>query len=142
MKWLVIWLIVAAVMVVLEMISMGLTSIWFAGGAVCAAILSLTDCHWIIQAIVFGVVSVVLLFTTRPIAQKHLMKTPEKTNLDSLIGKKVLVLEEINNIKASGVVILNGVEWTARSKSDDVIIQKDKTVVIEAIDGVKLIVSE
>ena len=67
------------------------------------------------------------------------MKNPEKTNVESLIGEKAYVTEEINNIKSKGAVKVKGLEWSARSENDGVI-AADTEVVIKAVSGVKLIV--
>lgn len=141
MTWMVIWLIATAVLVVMEMISLGLTTIWFAGGALVAALTAYLGLHWLVQILVFAVVSLLLLFFTRPLAVKHLMKEPEKTNVEGLIGKVGYVTKPINNLKSEGEVKLNGMEWTARSK-DDEIIEKDEEVIVESISGVKLIVTK
>lgn len=136
----VVWLAVAAVMIVAEIISLGLTSIWFAGGALVAALVACFVDGWMLQVVIFAVVSLILLIFTKPIAQKHLMKNPEKTNVESLIGEKAYVTEEINNIKSKGAVKLKGLEWSARSENEEVI-AADSEVVVKAVSGVKLIVS-
>lgn len=135
------WLIVSAVLVVAEIISLGLTTIWFAVGALAAALASFLGANVVVQLIVFAVISLILLIFTAPIARKHLIKEPEKTNVDSLIGKTGIVGSTIDNIKAEGMVILNGQEWSARS-DDDQIIEKDAKVEIVSISGVKLIVKK
>lgn len=139
MTWMVIWLIATAALIVMEIVSLGLTTIWFAGGALVAALTAYLGLHWLAQILVFAVVSLLLLFFTRPLAVKHLMKEPEKTNVEGLIGKTGYVTKTINNLKAEGEVKLNGMEWTARSK-DDEIIEKDEEVIVDSISGVKLIV--
>ncbi len=136
----VVWLAVAAAMIVAEIISLGLTSIWFAGGALVTALVACFIDSWMLQVGIFAAVSLILLIFTKPIAQKHLMKNPEKTNVEGLIGEKAYVTEEINNIKSEGAVKLRGMEWTARSETEDVI-AADTEVVVKAVSGVKLIVS-
>ena len=89
----------------------------------------------------FAVVSLVLLVFTRPIAQKHLFKNNEKTNVDSLVGASANVIETINNKKQEGRIMLNGLEWSARSK-DDELIEEGTEVLVESIQGVKAIVSK
>ncbi len=141
MAWMIIWLIAAAVLIIMEIISLGLTTIWFAGGALVAALMAYLGLHWIIQVLIFAVVSLLLLLFTRPLAVKHLMKEPEKTNVEGLIGKTGYVTKTINNLKAEGEVKLNGMEWTARSKDDEVI-EENEEVIVEEISGVKLVVSK
>ncbi len=137
----IIWLVVAAILIVTEIVSLGLTTIWFAGGAIIAAVLAHFGAHWIVQILVFAVVSLVLLVLTRPIAQKHLMKNVEKTNAEGLVGTEGLVTETIDNAKSEGVVYLDGKEWTARAVNGDVI-EKDSKVKVESISGVKLMVTK
>lgn len=141
MAWMIIWLIAAAALIVMEIVSLGLTTIWFAGGALVAALMAYLGLHWIIQVLIFAVVSLLLLLFTRPLAVKHLMKEPEKTNVEGLIGKTGYVTKTINNLKAEGEVKLNGMEWTARSKDDEVI-EENEEVIVEEISGVKLVVSK
>ena len=134
-----VWLIVTVILIVAEIITLGLTTIWFAGGALIAGLISLTGAHWLVQILVFAVVSTILFVFTRPIAAKHFMKDIEKTNVDSLIGKEGVVKQEIDNIEAQGVVKLNGMDWTARSV-DGTKIPEGTKVLVDSIDGVKLMV--
>jgi membrane protein implicated in regulation of membrane protease activity len=136
---LVTWLIIAAFLIIVELGTMGLTSIWFAVGAFAAAITTqFTNNLWI-QLIVFMVLSIILWIFTRPIAVKHLNLGKEKTNVDSLAGQKAIVTTTIDNLQATGQAKVNGLEWTARS-ADDSIINAGQTVVIKEVEGVKLIV--
>lgn len=136
---LVTWLIIAAFLIIVELGTMGLTSIWFAVGAFAAAITTqFTNNLWI-QLIVFMVLSIILWIFTRPIAVKHLNLGKEKTNVDSLAGQKAIVITTIDNLQATGQAKVNGLEWTARS-ADDSIINAGETVIIKEVEGVKLIV--
>ncbi len=135
----IVWLIVLAVMVVIEIITLGLTTIWFAAGALVAMILALLGLNTVVQIIAWAVVSVILLLLTRPLALKYMSKTT-KTNVDSLIGMTAKVTEEIDNINAKGYVTVNGQDWAARNIRDDEVIMKDTYVTIDKISGVKLIV--
>ncbi len=135
------WLAVLIIMAVIEIVTLGLTTIWFAGGALVAFIASLLGAGLPIQIILFIVVSLLLLIGTRPIAVKYFNRDRVKTNAESLIGDSGIVKEEINNLQATGMVQVNGQEWSARS-ADDTIIEAGKEVLIEEISGVKLIVKE
>ncbi len=137
----IIWLVLAAILIVAEIATLGLTTIWFAGGAIVSAIAAYFGAHWLLQILIFAVVSFVFLIFTRPLAQKHLMKDMEKTNIDGLIGTIGLVTETIDNTKAQGAVVLDGKEWTARSVDGDVI-EKDSKVKVDSISGVKLMVAK
>ena len=134
------WLIIMAVLILFEIITLGLSTIWFAFGALAAFVASLLGANIGIQLIVFFAVSLITLFFTRPVALRYFNKDRIKTNAESLVGQKAVVTEQIDNLGASGYVSLNGQEWMARS-SDDGIIDKGKTVVIDRISGAKLIVS-
>ena len=133
------WLAVFVLLIVIELATMGLTTIWFAGGAVAGFIASMLGANVVIQAVVFFVVSIVLVIFTRPFAVRYINSNKTKTNIDGLIGQEALVLEEINNIRETGCARLEGKEWTARSV-DDTVIPADTVVIVERIEGVKLIV--
>lgn len=135
------WLIVVVVMAVIEIITLGLTTIWFAGGALIAFAASLLGANLLVQSILFVVTSVVLLAATRPLAVEFFNKDRTKTNAESLIGKTALVQQEIDNLKAAGMVTVDGQEWSARS-ADDKVIPAETLVEILEIHGVKLLVRQ
>ena len=135
------WLIVLAVFLVIEAITVGLTTIWFAGGALVAAIASGAGAGILVQWILFLVISLVLLIT-RPLAVRYMNKVVPKTNVNSLIGEKAVVIQKINNLEQTGQVRINDIEWMARTSSDEVTIPEQTVVTIEAVQGVKLIVKE
>ena len=137
----IVWLAVAIVLLVVEIITLGLTTIWFAGGALVACVAAALQADFLVQMILFLVVSVVMLFFTRPVAMRYMNKNRTKTNSESLVGKEAVVLQEINNLKASGQVQLNGIEWTARAENMEDVIEKGAIVYVKKIEGVKLIVT-
>ena len=134
------WLVIVAACAIVEILTMGLTSIWFAAGALVAAIVSLFVPYFWIQLIVFGVVSILLLIFTKPIAVKFLNIGKFKSNAESLVGKRAIVTSEIDNLKEIGEVTIQGLDWSARTEQDGVVIRKNAVVVIKKIEGVKLIV--
>ena len=136
----VIWLIVLVACLVVEISTLGLASIWFAGGALLAMIIALIGGPLWLQVLIFLVTSVVLLIFTRPIARKYFNKNREKTNVNSKIGKQAIVTVTIDNLKGTGQIITEGMEWTARSL-DSSVIEEGTVVTIEKIEGVKAIVS-
>lgn len=137
------WLILFIVLLVIEIITLGLTTIWFAGGALVAFILAMLKVPAGIQWAAFCVVSLILLFGTRPWAVRYFnSQKREKTNVDSLIGKTAVVISEIQNLEGKGEVFVNGLTWTARAAEDSVRIAADTHVVVKAVEGVKLIVEE
>ena len=134
------WLIALAVLLVIEIITLGLTTIWFAGGALVAFVLALFNVPLLVQIAVFLVVSILLLLFTRPVVEKRLNESRAKTNVNSMIGKEGRVTETIDNYNQKGIVVINGLEWTARSSIDDLIIPEGSRVVINEIKGVKVFV--
>lgn len=138
----VVWLVILVALVVIELLTMGLTTVWFAGGALVATLASLLHLPFTIQIILFLVVSALLLYFTRPIAVKYFNKDRVRTNAESLVGRQAIVISEIDNLQGIGQVNVGGMEWTARSKSDDVPLPVGTVVIVLAIDGVKLIVEE
>lgn len=132
------WLILMAVMIAIEIITLGLSTIWFAIGALAAYIAALFGADVAVQVVVFLVVSLAALFFTRPVAVRFFNnKDREKTNVDSVIGSAAKVIEKIDNFNAKGRVMLNGMEWMARSV-DGSEIEAGETVVIKEVSGVKL----
>lgn len=136
------WLGAFGVLLLIEILTLGLTTIWFAVGALAAFLLTLVNAPLALQIIVFVVVSMVMLIFTRPIMTKYLNKKTTKTNAESLVGRRTRVLIPVNNLKSEGQVMVNGMEWTARSTKDEVTFQKDEMVHIVGISGVKLIVEK
>ena len=136
------WMILFILLLVIELLTMGLTTIWFAGGALAGLIANVCGLEFWPQMMAFVAVSFLLLFFTRPFAVKYVNKGHVSTNVDELIGMEGVVLEEIDNLKSTGKVQVRGMEWTARSQDQDKSIEKDKIVEICAIEGVKLIVKE
>ncbi len=135
-----LWIVILIATVAIEAATMGLTTIWFSGGALAAMIVEIMNGSITLQIIVFLIISLILLFFTRPIAVKHFNKERSKTNLDLLIGTQALVTIPIHNLQETGQVMVDGKEWTARSKDSSVRYEKNTLVKIVAIKGVKLIV--
>ena len=133
------WLIIFIVLLVIEIITMGLTTIWFAGGALMALLMAFIGFGLPVQIGVFLVVSVALLILTRPVAVKFFNTERQKTNAESLIGQQAVVLKDVDTLHAAGLVEVNGQEWSAKDEPNG-FIPKDSVVSIEGIQGVKLIV--
>lgn len=135
------WLILLAILLVIEIITLGLTTIWFAGGAFVAFLIALLKGPVWLQILAFLVVSILLLIFTRPVAMRYMNKNVKKTNVDSLPGEKAIVIKTIDNLKGTGQVVLNGMEWSAKAK-ENTIIEEGKVVRVTAVEGVKVIVEE
>lgn len=136
------WLVLLIICLVVEALTMGLATIWFAGGALVALIASAIHAPIWLQVVLFLAVSLLLLFYTRPIAKRYFNRNVTKTNVDSVIGKNAIVVEAIDNLQGKGRVTLAGQEWTARSVEENGTIPEGAIVEIEAVSGVKLMVRE
>ncbi|MBQ9120503.1 MAG: NfeD family protein [Lachnospiraceae bacterium] len=134
------WLILFVVLIGVEAATMGLFTIWFAGGSLAAFVVALFEGGWLTQVIVFLAVSFVLLIFTRPVAVRYYNNKRAKTNIESVVGEEVRVTEEINNFQETGAVILNGLTWTARSCKDEDVIPVGEKVTVRKVNGVKLLV--
>jgi len=134
------WLALLIIFVVVECLTVGLVSIWFAGGALVAMVLAMAGAGAIWQDIMFLVVSGLLLILTRPFVKKYLLNKRTKTNYQSVIGEVAKVTEKIDNYNQTGAAFVDGKEWTARSVEDKVILEAGSLVEVTAIEGVKIIV--
>lgn len=129
-----VWAAVIVAALLLEGVTFGLVAIWFVPGALVALIMSLFSVPLPWQILAFGVISVITLFLGLKIRRR---KT--KTNVDSLIGKTVLITEEVNNIEAKGTGKLNGQVWTVRANNPAEALVPGDLAIVVAIEGVKLI---
>lgn len=135
-----LWLVVLIVSIGVEVATLGLTSIWFAGGAVVAVIVAAFHGPVWLQILLFFAVSLLLLFFTRPIAVRYFNRDRVRTNVESMIGRQAIVTSEIDNLQGIGQVTVGGQEWSARTEADGMNLQLGTVVDIVAVNGVKLIV--
>lgn len=135
-----IWVIAAVVFSILEAITLGLTSLWFAMAAVVSLIAALLGAPFFVQVILFAVSSVLFLMVTKPLAKDLLKIGGERTNADSLIGERGLVTTEIMPF-SMGQVKVKGQIWSALA-DDGEPIGVSETVIVKSIEGVKLIVTK
>lgn len=142
MNLMTIWLIIFVACIVIEIITMGLTTIWFAGGALIAAVGAALNAPLWLQIVLFVAVSLVLLYFTRPIAVKYFNKDRVRTNAESLVGKQAIVISEIDNLQGIGQVTVGGQEWSARTTIEGITLPVGSVVIVRAISGVKLMVEE
>ncbi len=124
---------------VAEAVTAQLVSIWFVVGAIASLIAAIFSASIPIQIIVFIAVTILALVITRPLVKKYIHPKKEYTNADKVIGQTGIVAEDIDNIKATGQVKVDGKVWTARS-ADNSIIPTGNEIIIDRIEGVKLIV--
>lgn len=133
-----LWLALIVFFVIAEACTVVLVSIWFAGGSLVGLILAALHAPWWLQIMAALIVSGVLIYFTRPVAMKHFNRNRVKTNMSTLAGSQAIVIEEIDNLRATGHVIVNGQEWSARNVVDGETIPEGAIVVIEKIKGVTL----
>jgi membrane protein implicated in regulation of membrane protease activity len=138
----VIWLIVAVVLAVGEIATLGFFLAPFAGGAAVAAVLAAFDAGTTIEAAAFLVVSIVLLAALRPLARSHQKSKGLKMGTAALVGQTAMVVERIANDEGVGCVKLDGEIWTARAYDDDAVIEPGTKVHVLEIRGATALVSE
>ena len=136
MAW--IWLAIIIVLAILEIATVNLVTIWFIASAIISLILSLFIHSFFIQFLVFVILGLIFLVTTREYLMKLMSNKKEKTNLDRVIGMEAIVTEEITKNKP-GEVKVDGKRWTATANKK---IKVDSIVKVLEIDGVKLKVEE
>jgi membrane protein implicated in regulation of membrane protease activity len=133
------WIVALVIFLVVEAVSAGLVSIWFAAGALAALICAALKGPLWLQALWFVVVSGVTLILPRPLGKEYVNGKSVATNADRNIGRSAVVTEKVDNLAGVGTVKLDGVLWSARSVNDAPI-EEGTTVVVREIRGVKLLV--
>lgn len=136
-----VWVIAMVVFLVVEAVTVGLASIWFAVGALAAMFTAMVGAVLWVQLAVFLVVSAVTLYFTRPLVKKYVNAKVQPTNADMMIGRECRVTETIDNVAGTGAVYVDGKTWTARTDVGEQI-PEGELVIAERIDGVKLIVKK
>ena len=142
MNWAaIIWFSLMVLFLIVEAVcAIHLVSIWFAAGALVAAIAAFLGAEIWLQAILFLAVSCVILALMWPFVKKFLNPSLQKTNIDTVIGAEGLVTAQIDNLSAQGQVKLGGMEWTARSTSGESIAPGTR-IRVDRIEGVKVLVT-
>lgn len=129
-----LWLIIFIVLIITELLTINLVTIWFAFGALLALVVEVSFSNIVLDIITFVITSFLLIILTKPIIGRLKVKKVEATNLDMVINKIGIVTEDINQDKIGEVKVL-GKRWSAYSSTE---IKKDEKVKILSIDGVKL----
>ena len=133
------WLIVAGLFFVGEIFTLGFLIFWFGIGALFAMIVSFFTTNIIIQTTVFLITSTIFILATKPLVKKYVDVKKTNTNVFSIIGKKALVIKDIDPIHSSGQIKLNGEVWSAETENDEIIKEGSEVEVLK-INGVKAIV--
>ena len=136
-----IWLILAGFFLIVETMTMGFLIFWLSIGSLITMLVSFVTSNIIIQFTVFVISSTLLIFGTKPLVKKFGLQETVPTNVYSIVNKNAMTIEEINNLKGTGLIKINGETWSAISE-DNSIIEKGTEVVIKQIKGVKVIVSK
>lgn len=129
-----LWLILFIVLIITELLTINLVTIWFAFGALLALVVEVSFSNIVLDIITFVITSFLLIVLTKPIIDRLKVKKVEATNLDMVINKIGIVTEDINQDKIGEVKVL-GKRWSAYSNTE---LKKDEKVKILSIDGVKL----
>ena len=138
----IVWLCLIVVLVLVEIGTAGLFTIWFAAGAVVAVIFAALDFPVLFQIFIFLLVSGVLLFFTRPLAAKLTGNRKTATNADRYIGKMAIITEPVNNLNQTGRATVLGQDWSVRTENDTDSLPAGTKVEVLAIQGAKLIVKK
>lgn len=138
----IIWLALFVVMLVIEGAGPGLVSIWFSFGALIALLVSfIPGVAWWIELIVFVVVSVATLLALRPVVKRFYKRNNIRTNVDSFVGKRGYVIEDITLLKP-GAIKIGDVSWTAIPIDKNAKILENEVIEVVAINGNKLVVKK
>ena len=135
-----VWVAVTIICVVIESLTLALTTIWFGISAFVMVFLAFTPLPFPAQLFIFVVVALVLLIFTRPFVKKKLNQKQIATNYERIIGQIAVVTKKISALD-KGAVKINGMEWTAAVK-EDIVLEKGSKCIIEEIAGVTAYVKE
>lgn len=133
------WASAAVLFLIIEAATVGIASIWFALGSLCALVAALLGAPLWLQIAWFIVISIATLIFTRPFVKRFVHAKRQPTNADRVIGSVCKVTETVDNIAGTGCVSADGKLWSARS-IDGIIIEEGSLVEIKEIQGVKLMV--
>lgn len=138
--WVVFWFLVLAALVFIEAITSDLLTVWFMPAAVVCIILAAMKCKFSIQIVVFFILCAIFVVLYKTVLKKFIVsKKKQKTNVDLVVGETGVVLEDINNLSATGQIKVNFQVWTARSSDDSVEFKAGDLVKVVGVEGVKLI---
>ena len=138
----ILWIALMIVFVAVEIATVGLTAIWFAGGALVALLVQLLGLNIYWQIIFFIAASAILMTVTRPWALKYFKPRLVKTNYETVVGETVCLTEAVDNIKGTGTAVYKGQEWTARAYENGKTFEAGTIVAVKEIRGVTLYVTE
>ena len=135
-----VWVAVTIICVVIESLTLALTTIWFGISAFVLVFLAFTPLPFVAQVFIFVALALVLLIFTRPVVKKKLSQKQIATNYERVIGQIAVVTKKITALD-KGAVKINGMEWTAAVK-EDIVLEQGSKCIIEEIAGVTAYVKE
>jgi len=135
----ILWLIAAAIFCAVEAATVGIVSLWFAGGALAAMAAALFGGALWLQLTVFLVASAALLLAFRPFVRKVIAPGITQTNANAMVGREALLTEDVDNLKETGALRLDGKEWSVRSETGDILLKGTRVTVVR-LEGVRLYV--
>ena len=136
-----IWLIIAILFFILEMMGPNFLIFWVGVGALITMVASIFVDSIIVELGIFSISSILLIFCTKSFTKKMTEKNTTVTNANACIGKQAIVTQEINPLKGNGQIRVETETWSAKSSTDE-IIEKGEIVTILEINGVKAIVEK
>ncbi len=132
------WIIVLIVTVILEALSLNLTAIWFAVGALAALFVRMAGGNFVLQLVIFVILSALSMILLRPFAKKVLkVNQRESTNADRILGQTAVVTVPVDNLHGSGQIKIGGQIWSATSETGEYLAE-GASVKIVSITGVKV----
>lgn len=135
----ILWLIAAVIFCAVEAATVRIVSLWFAGGALAAMAVSLFGGAVWLQLTAFLLVSAVLLLAFRPFVRKVIAPGITRTNANAMVGQEALLTEDVDNLKETGTLRLDGKEWSVRSEHGEVL-PAGTLVTVVRLEGVRLYV--
>jgi len=137
------WLAAFIILMIIEILTMGLTTIWFAFGCIGAIIAEMAGGNIYVQFSAFAVVSVIFLIFTRPVMKKMLSFTTKDSNIDSIIGRTAVITKGVNEVDEWGETVVDNERWKIVVKDENELpLREGDRVIIKGVDGVKLIVGK
>ncbi len=138
--FLIVWVVLAVILVIVEVASSGILAIWFAIGSAASAIVAwLYPGSYVTQLLTFIIVSTILTFFGSKAFNNKVNVRPSSQPVYSVLGKEAIVTKEIDNLKGTGQISINGDVWSAKSNNNQNIEENTKVRILE-IDGVKAVV--
>ena len=134
------WVAVTIICVVIESLTLALTTIWFGISAFVMVFLAFTPLPFPAQLFIFVALALVLLIFTRPVVKQKINQKKIATNYERIIGQIAVVTKKITALD-KGSVKINGMEWTAAVR-EDVVLEEGSKCIVEEIAGVTAYVKQ